>query len=71
MVSNLAVVDEEWISRPHLRIYSLVVEPLVNCGHPSHVNLYGNGEIEEVNELVAIASRAFRRTVSNHKLSLS
>ena len=70
---NLArLLMKNGYSGPHLRIYSLVVEPLIESWPPpSHVNLYGNGkgENEEVNELVKrFASRAFRRPVSNHEI---
>lgn len=57
---------------PHLRIHTLVLEPLIESWPPaSHVNLYGIGKggTEEVHKLVKrFASRAFRRPVSQKEI---
>ena len=57
---------------PHLKIYSIVLEPLIESWPPaSHVNLYGSGKggTEEVYKLVKrFASRAFRRPVKHHEI---
>ena len=53
---------------PHIRVYSMVVEPLIEQWPPrSHTSLYGAGNIGEADVeklLLAFAGRAFRRPVS-------
>ena len=70
---NLArLLMKEEYPGPHLRIYSLVVEPLIESWPPeSHVNLYGSGigGTEEVKRLVKrFATRAFRRPVNQEEV---
>ena len=52
---------------PHIRIYSLTVQPLIDTWPPkSHTALYGSGLIDNANIerlMLAFAGRAFRRPV--------
>ena len=66
---NLAkLLVKDGYKGPHLRIYSLTVEPLLENWPPqSHTALYGSGEgkEEEIRQLMTtFAERAFRRPVS-------
>ena len=66
---NLAkLLVKDGYKGPHLRIYSLTVEPLLDAWPPpSHTALYGSGrgEEKEIRQLMTtFAERAFRRPVT-------
>tara|TARA_Y100000588_G_scaffold68959_1_gene70438 strand:+ start:3015 stop:6038 length:3024 start_codon:yes stop_codon:yes gene_type:complete len=66
---NLAkLLVKDGYKGPHLRIYSLTVEPLLDAWPPqSHTALYGSGigEEKEIRQLMTtFAERAFRRPVA-------
>ncbi|MDA1141568.1 MAG: DUF1592 domain-containing protein [Planctomycetota bacterium] len=56
---------------PHLRIYSMTIEPLIESWPPqSHVFLYGSSDETEVRELILrFAQRAFRTPVKAEEVA--
>ena len=61
------VLLESGYKGPHIRVYSLTVEPLIDAWPPkSHTALYGTGPVEEADVeklLLNFATRAFRKPV--------
>ena len=61
------VLLESGYKGPHIRVYSLTVEPLIEAWPPkSHTALYGTGPVEEADVeklLLNFATRAFRKPV--------
>jgi hypothetical protein len=65
------VLFEAGYQGPHIRIYSLKVEPLIASWPPrSHVAIYGESENEPVEDLLLrFASRAFRGPIKSTEIS--